>query len=673
MNSSNKSPDIHKDSPERQIEFLASALDQANANIRIKIDELSLVRRVGDAISHHTSPWALSSELVNAIAETVNCKFALIYSGVDAGMLELQAVSSLFSSSEQFPKTLRRARMIRWLEQTHSPIEISDLTGCPDWCYDWPFPRSLSAWLCVPLLTRNDIRGVLCLADDTPGAFDEKTLRTLMVVVPQIASAFANIGLYDHLRASEMKYRSLVEGMQDAVYICDKQWQIIEANPAAEGLFGEIVGKSLPELFADSESAGRFMEDVRRARFVQNFETELRGTENKRVVTLISGVMDGERCHGVIKDMTERTRLLEQVTQAQKMESIGTLASGVAHDFNNILGIILPNAELIKLRLGAGSPALKFADVIINASTRAAQITKQLLSLSRKNPLSVRVVSLNDSIRTTSKLLEETLERRIQMELDLATEPTTIKADETQIGQVLLNLAINARDAMPEGGTLKFSTKNLGDSIEARVSDTGTGIDRKIISKIFDPFFTTKDKSKGTGLGLSVVYGIVKQAGGTIEVESAPGVGTEFIMKFPHSRDAGRNSSAQHQHVRGGKETILIVDDEPEMISLLQTALKELGYTIRTARNGMEAIESASEDIHLIILDMIMPVMDGITALRGIRQKNPDVKVLISSGYTSPEKAPMLERIGIEGFVQKPFELAKLASTVRDVLDGVAV
>src|SRR5207244_6510145 len=295
--------------------------------------------------------------------------------------------------------------------------------------------------------------------------------------------------------------------------------------------------------------------------------------------------------------------------------------------------------------------------------------TRQLLYLARKDPVTWCTVSLNEAIRTTGKLLGETLDRNIRLEFDLSTESTNIKADETQVEQVLLNLAINARDAMPEGGVLKFTSRVQGDQVIVRVADTGTGIDREILAKIFDPFFTTKNKSKGTGLGLSVVYGIVKQIGGSIDVISEVGAGTEFVLSFPSCTETRKKTVHQTARPAGGSEKILIADDEPEILKLLETVLKDLGYSVIAARNGVEAVEYAAQDIHLIILDMIMPEMDGVTALRCIRQKTPDVKVLVSSGYTSPEKAPLLETLGVDGFVHKPFEVVKLAATVRDVLD----
>src|SRR5262249_14220741 len=238
--------------------------------------------------------------------------------------------------------------------------------------------------------------------------------------------------------------------------------------------------------------------------------------------------------------------------------------------------------------------------------------------------------------------------------------------------QVLLNLAINARDAMPEGGLLKFITRHDGANAIVKVVDTGTGIDKETLPKIFDPFFTTKEKSKGTGLGLSVVYGIVKQTGGTIDVTSEVGVGTEFTLTFP-SLDESRQRRPRRTTTAGGSEKILIVDDEPDILSLLEMSFSGLGYSVVCARNGLEAVERAEADVKLIILDMIMPEMDGLTALRSIPQKMPAVKVIVISGYTSPEKTPLLEALSIQRFMPKPFELAKLAAAVRDALDGVAV
>lgn len=535
---------------------------QVNGRIAF-LDALSLARRVGDAISHHTSIRSLSADVVNAIAETIDCR-ALVYSGSGEGPFELQAVSN--AEDEEFPSSIRDTQIVRYLAEHNSPIHITNISDNAAWSRDWPFPTLFASWLCVPLLARMQLRGVLCLANETPGSFDERTLRTLMIVVPQISSAFANITLYDHLRESEAKYRTLVARIQDVVYICNHQWQILDANPAAEVLFGAgASGRMLTELFVSPGTADQFVETMRVSGIVQNFETELLTASGERIVTLLSCVRDGDRYSGIIKDVTERTRLIEQITRAQKMDSIGTLASGVAHDFNNFLGIILPHAELIQLRTDPSLPAVKSAEVIIKASKHAAQLTRQLLSLSRQDPVMLQTVSLNEAVRTTGKLLSATIDRKIRLDFDLSTDPTDIEADETQVEQVLLNLAINARDAMPEGGLIRFTTRSEEDTVIVQVRDTGTGIDRDTLPKIFDPFFTTKHKSRGTGLGLSVVYGIVKRMSGSVDVRSEVGVGTEFIIIFPRSREPRKAPPIQEVKPIGGSEKILLVVDEPEM------------------------------------------------------------------------------------------------------------
>jgi nitrogen-specific signal transduction histidine kinase len=658
----------------RYIAALTATIEQANNTLRERMDELSLARRVGDAISQHTSVWSLSSELVEAIATTITCKYALIYAGPSASEFELQAVSRVFASSDRFPIALRDGRVIQYLKQSGDPIRISNIHEDERWRDGWPLPSNLASWLLVPLLTRNHLRGVLCLADDVPAAFDEQTLRPLMIVVPQISSAFSNIALYDRLRESETKYRKLVARMQDVVYICNGAWEILDANPAAEVLFGcPIAGKHLTELFASPNAASEFVQAVQASRGVKDFETHLLTAANQSVVALMSCTSDGEGYSGIIKDMTERTRLLDQITRAQKMESIGRLASGAADDFNNYIGTILPAAELIRTNAGNQSMVAGYAETIVEASQRAAQLTKQLVSLSRTDPVSLRRINLNEAVRATAKLIQEVLHRDIQCEFDLAPESLHIKADEAQMQQVLLNLAINARDAMPQGGLLKFKTRHEGAKAIVQVKDTGCGIDNETLPKIFDPFFTTKEKSKGTGLGLSVVYGIVKQTGGTIDVKSEVGIGTEFTLTFP-STDESRHRKARRTMPRpGGSEKILIADDEPEILKLLEATLMELGYSVVCARNGIEAVEQAQSDVKLIILDMVMPEMDGMAALRSIREKIPHVKILVISGYTSPERTPLLEAMDIQRFVQKPFELVKLAGAVRDVLDGVAV
>jgi len=656
---------------EYNLDYLASALEEATATIRTRMDELSLVRRVGDAISSLTSTQGLCVEVVNALAETVNCRYVSIYSGSVATPFELQAVSSVFSFPEKFPDTIGGSRVAQTIEKYRTPLQVDDITASP-LNENWPFPGDLVSFLFVPLVEGRNLRGVLCLADDKRAAFSEAVLRTTMIVIPQIASAIAKIDLYDDARASALKYRTLVENMQEIVFICDSDWRVLDVNEAGERLLGEsLEGKILTDFFGSATTAREFTTAVGSQPAVLDFEADFVTSQGERLNTLISCRSTGNRYSGVIKDITERARLMEQVIRAQKMESVGTLAAGVAHDFNNILGIILPNAELIKLK-SVGDPSIsRFSDVIISASKRAAILTRQMLALGRKDARQLRQLNLNDSIGAACRLFEQTIGKKIRVELDFASNPASIRADDSQLEQILLNLAINARDAMPEGGSLTFHTRVEGKHVVLKVKDSGTGIDPEVRAKIFDPFFTTKDKSKGTGLGLSVVYNLVKQLNGTIDVSSEVGAGTEFTLTFPACGRSADRDLANGKPV-GGSERILIVEDEPEMLDLMETALKSIGYHVITARNGREAVDAVTEDIHLVITDMMMPVMDGFTAIRMIRQKLPQMKILVTSGNTTPQKLPTLQRMGVEGFVQKPFEFVTLADIVRDVLDGVA-
>jgi signal transduction histidine kinase len=664
---------MSNDELESRLAFLTKALEEANTMLGARMDDLSLVRRIVDAINAFTSTPALCAELVAAVAEAVNCRHAAIYSGHVGSPFHLQALSEVLGPLGDFPQTLTNLRVARILAERHTPIRIDGRAVGSTLSSDWPFPAGLLSWLFVPIVEGRNLRGVLCLADDRPNAFSDETERVMMVVVPQIANALAKISLYEGVRASEVKYRTLVEGMSDVAFTCDRDWKIESVNAAGKEVFGQsIAGKLLTDLFFSKAAVQPFLADAGSSGTVRNFEVEMTTGKSSRANVLLSCVAHENGYSGVIKDVTERTQLMDQVIRAQKMESVGTLAAGVAHDFNNILGIIIPNAQLIQLRTPLDPAISKHADVIIAASRRANKLTRQLLSLARRDPVRVRAINLNESIRTTCGLFENSLGKQISVHLAFESDPIYIRADDSQLEQILLNLAMNARDAMPNGGSLTFQTRREGNQISLRIADTGTGMRKDILPNIFDPFFTTKDKSRGTGLGLSVVYSLVKQIGGSIAVDSEIGCGTEFVLHFPACAETAESPRLQLPDPSAGNERILIVEDEPEMRDLLATVLDRMGYDVVCAKDGMEALNQVSSEYQLVIMDMTMPVMDGLTAVHAIRQKLPDMKILIASGDTSAEAFPTLRRMNVQGFVQKPFELQKLAHLIRDVLDGVA-
>jgi PAS domain S-box-containing protein len=402
--------------------------------------------------------------------------------------------------------------------------------------------------------------------------------------------------------------------------------------------------------------------------------------------------------HAIIQDITERKRteeemakLQEELRQSQKMEAIGRLAGGIAHDFNNLLTVIRGYSQLSIIELKEGDPLKGNIEEIQKASQRAVDLTRQLLAFSRRQILDFKVLDLNMLLQDLDKMLRRILGEDIELIYRLAEDLGKVKTDPGQFEQVILNLAVNARDAMPSGGKLIIETANVeldetyarthigatpGHYVMVSVSDTGYGMSPGVKEHIFEPFFTTKEKGKGTGLGLSTVYGIVKQSGGYIWADSEPGCGTTFKIYLPRVEEEA--SIIRHRedtiHLLYGNETILLVEDEPSVRGLAVRVLREQGYTLLEAANGEEALHIVQEQddkkINLLLTDVVMPQMGGKELAEKLKTLRPDIKVLFTSGYT--DNAIVHHGVLEEGvnFIQKPFTPDALACKVRDVLDA---
>jgi len=388
------------------------------------------------------------------------------------------------------------------------------------------------------------------------------------------------------------------------------------------------------------------------------------------------------------RDITERKQLEQQVMQAQKMESIGTLAGGIAHDFNNLLGGILGYASLMKSKIAKDHEAFNYANIIETSATRAAELTAQLLAFARGGKYEVTVLNLNAIINETLEIIGRTIDKSIEIETHLQEGLSTVEADAVQIEQVVMNLCVNARDAMPDGGRLIIETgierlteehvhSHMGAKeglyVGMSVTDTGIGMTKETVERIFEPFFTTKEKGKGTGLGLSMVYGVVKNHGGYVRVYSEPGEGSAFKVYLPANGKAELKEPSRNESPANGTEMILVVDDEEPIRSLAKDALENFGYTVLLAENGEQAIETYKtrrDEIDLVVLDMIMPKMGGRETFLNLKAMNPDVKALLSSGYSQNAKAEEILSSGVSGFVQKPYQIDALLSRVRSVLDA---
>lgn len=393
---------------------------------------------------------------------------------------------------------------------------------------------------------------------------------------------------------------------------------------------------------------------------------------------------------GVAIDVTESRRLREQLVQSSKLESLGRLAGGVAHDFNNLLTVIQSYAEMAQSVLPEGHTARTYVGQILKASEQASNLTNQMLAFARRRIISPQVFNLNELVREAEVFLRRLIPENIRMVTALSPDLWQVHADPTQIEQVILNLAINARDAMPEGGVLTIETANVtldeayvahhaevqqGDYVLLAVSDTGIGMDERTLARVFEPFFTTKEMGKGTGLGLSTCYGIVKQAGGSIWVYSEPGKGTTFKVYLPRATEipTALPERVERRRVEGGNETVLVVEDNDAVREVAVAALQARGYRVLQAANGEEALElvqGLAEPVHLLLTDVIMPGLSGAVLAMKLREIQPQVKVLYTSGYT--ENVIVHHGVLIEGtaFLPKPYRPAELARRVREVLDS---
>ena len=381
----------------------------------------------------------------------------------------------------------------------------------------------------------------------------------------------------------------------------------------------------------------------------------------------------------------------QQLLQSQKLESIGTLAGGVAHDFNNIMTVIIGLSQLVLSRTKKSDPNYQNLESILNSSQRAAELTKQLLLFSRKQDMDFEIINLNETIAGLRKMLDRLITEDIEVQNDLDYDLWQIKADRNQIEQVIINLAINARDAMPGGGKLTISTQNMvvnkeiaedipeireGNYVRMDITDTGKGIKKKIRDKIFDPFFTTKGMAEGTGMGLSVVHGIVKKHKGGIKVASEIGEGTIFTIYFPARKGESQKDIDEETHnfkdYKGKGETILVVEDEQSFLDYLNTILKTYGYNIHSAPNSTEALQifkAEKENINLVLSDVIMPGISGVELADKLRELKDGIKIILSSGYSDQKVDPADIRAKGYKFIPKPYGVLKILKYLRQELE----
>ncbi|MFO7666658.1 MAG: PAS domain S-box protein [Desulfobacterales bacterium] len=585
----------------------------------------------------------------------------------------------------------------------------------------------VKSFICVPIIYEGTSEGILAVDNHRSNRpLNQSDINLFLGIAPQLGISINNARSYELIREREQRFRALTENAPDIIYTLNVDGRFLYVNPALEKILGyqkeAVIGKLFTD-FIKKEDTERFIHVFSYIRDNRQTITDLYvpilhndGTER---LFYMSGAPDADSegnvigVVGTLKDVTDlkksefelrgmneslrqeieekklaeakRAELERQLRQAQKMEAVGTLAGGLAHDFNNLLMGIQGYASLMLLNINESHNHYEKLKNIEKYVVRGSDLTKQLLGFARGGKYEVRPTNINELIKTSSHMFGRT-KKEISISTAFESKIWRVEVDQGQIEQVLLNLYLNASQAMPGGGNIHIETNNViideseirnkyfkpGRYVRIIVKDTGIGIDEKTKGRIFDPFFTTKEMGRGTGLGLASAYGIVKSHNGFINVESEVGRGSEFIIHLPASEKAPGKETVIAEKLLLGNETLLLVDDEEDILKIGAEMLNKLGYKVMPVSSGIEAVKLFTEkkdDINLVILDMVMPEMNGSETFDLLKKIKPDLKVLLSSGYSLSEEASQILNDGHNSFIQKPFDINRVSYKIRELLD----
>lgn len=573
--------------------------------------------------------------------------------------------------------------------------------------YEDNMPRRPAAKTCgyqsvigVPLISRGEVIGIMEFFSHQRKAVSESDTSLLSSIGEQIGLALENARLYEKIRASEADFRSLFENSVEGIYRSTMSGQFLNVNPALVRMLGydtveEVLSLDMStQVYADAGQRQHVIDSTRETEIIRGIEFRWKRKDGSVLDVRYNGrkVRDANGAflyyEGFVEDMTERNRLQKELIQSQKMETIGTMAGGIAHDFNNQLTVILGNLDLGLMESPQGTSLADCLQNATRAARRCAELTRSILTFGRQMTSEPRPMSLNAAVDESVRLLERSFPAHIRLNVQKLGDLWTVNADPTQMQQILMNLCVNARDAMPDGGMMTVRTSNCtlteaerSGHAETRpgrfacltVEDTGSGIPAEVLPRIFEPFFTTKEVGKGTGLGLAMVYGIAKSHNGWVQVSSELGRGTVFTVFIPATEAAVTEEKAQVVTVPGGHETILVVDDEELVLGLARTILERHGYAVLTAYDGLDALDvfqANADRVDAIVLDLNMPRMTGLEAIPRMREIRPDVPIIISSGYRADAEARSAIESGAAGVVQKPYSPSVMALAVRKALDA---
>lgn len=658
--------------------------------------ELLALNTVAEAVNHSVE---LEYVLQSALQKVVEVM------GGDGGWLylierQVLVLKHRYGTSQDFFPSAVNVADVQWIQKpyssegngvrSHEGVELSRVLGS----------EGIESWASIPLDRKGQCAGVLIIGSKNAGKFTEKQLNLMRAFGNQINVALHNASLFEQVRQSEQRYADLYEYSPDMYHSVNSDGIIVSCNVTEAEVLGyakeEIIGKPVTQLYPAHQQEA-VHEHLRRlfvlGEEIRGAEEQMRKKDGSIIdVSVNTSLVFNEGGKPVLarvvtRDITEKKKMEQQILHAQKIDSIGNLAGGVAHDFNNILSSILGAASMMKRKLKKTDTWYQYVDLMENASRRGAALTRQLLTFARKSNVHVRPLDMNAVVEETLTLFEPSISKAFKVSTELSPELVIVNGDEGQLQQALLNLCINARDAMPHGGTITIATASVelteaeavhiaqakpGSYVTVSVMDSGVGIPAELQAKIFEPFFTTKEPGKGTGLGLSVVYGVVRSHGGFITIDSVVNVGTKVTMYFPQIPEGAYIRRRQEpQRIPHGTERILLVDDEIPVNRVEHAMLTDLGYTVEAVHDGLEAInklKTSPQKFSLVILDLNMPHLGGKETFSAIKRLFPHLKVLICSAYSDGMIDTDLMK-NVDGFLQKPYAIQEMAYKVREVLD----
>jgi PAS domain S-box-containing protein len=679
-----------------------SERERAETILAERVRLAGLSSDVGIALTQSDTLRGLLQRCAKALVRHLNAAFARVWTlNERENVLELQASAGMYTHLDgphsRVPVGQFKIGLIAAKRKPHLTNEVIGDPRVHD--QEWAKREGMVAFAGYPLLVDDQLVGVMAMF--ARHELTEFTLKGLASVADEIALGVKRKQTEESLQVQTIYFRQLFESAPVGIALLDPGGRVTEVNESFEAMFqysvAELKGRFLHEFIVPPDQMEEARAQLSQAQRggVARLQAVRKRKDGKLLDVVIAShlIVIDENPVGVYTiyvDISEQKQLEEQFRQAQKMEAVGRLAGGVAHDFNNLLTVITGYSEMALAQLDDRDPRRRFIEEVKKAGQRAASLTRQLLAFSRQQVVEPKVLDLNTLVADMGKMVLRLIGEDIELITRLDPALGRIKADPGQIEQVILNLAVNARDAMPHGGTLRIETANRdvdddtarrtvglrpGRYVVLAVGDTGCGMDEETQSHIFEPFFTTKEVGKGTGLGLSTVYGIVQQSHGHIEVESELNRGTTFKVYLPWFDEAVESPDVETPPVKlpGGRETILLAEDDEGVRSLAGQSLQSLGYEILEAQSGAEAlqtIERHRSPIHLLLTDVVMPQMSGIELAKRVTALLPEIKVLFMSGYTERATVHHDQLDASAAYLQKPFTVEGLAFKVREVLDG---